>query len=62
MKCQIEKFANLFSLYSEELGINLTQSQGRFEWFLASIGPTTAQIFLEGCGGTGNRMSSINNS
>jgi endonuclease III len=34
---QLEILTEQFSLYSEELGIDLSEASGRFKWFLASI-------------------------
>ncbi len=34
---KIDLLLNLFPLYSEELGIELSEPTGRFKWFLASI-------------------------
>ena len=34
---RIDFLLHLFPLYSEEMGIDLSQASGRFEWFLASI-------------------------
>jgi len=34
---KINKLLKLFPLYSEDLGIDLTTSSGRFRWFVASI-------------------------
>ena len=33
----IESLLSAFSLYSEDLNINLSQPSGRFQWFLTSI-------------------------
>jgi endonuclease III len=33
----IDRLLDLFPLYSEDLGIDLTEPSGRFKWFLASI-------------------------
>lgn len=37
MEAKVKKLKKLFPLYSHDLGIDLTQPQGRFEWFLASF-------------------------
>lgn len=36
-KDKIDAVLGLFSLYSEDLGIDLSEPEGRFRWFLASI-------------------------